>query len=247
MCYYVASSFSVEDIIQLEHDFVLQWVEAESTVNYCVSAFTHPQLPVITAQRFAKMSWGLIPSWIKDQENADKIRVQTLNAQAETLSSKPSYRQAFKQQQFCVIPVNGFFDWHHHVNGQKYPFFIYPKNERYFFLAGLYDIWQSTQGPLYSFTVITSPANERMQWIHNSKKRMPAILGADDAKVWLKNELSTEERKGLLAPYDASQMLDHSVSRLITSRKETMNQEAVLQKHSYPELETDFLKDLFSE
>lgn len=187
MCYYVASSFSVEDIIQLEHDFVLQWAETESSVNYCVSGFSHPELPVATAEKFLKMKWGLIPHWIPGKEQANKIKIQTLNAQAEGISSKPSFRSAFKSQQCCIVPINGFFEWHHHSNGQKYPFFIYPKSGRYFFVAGLYDSWQDPESakPIQTFSIITTPANSRMAWIHNSKKRMPAILPLTQARQWL--------------------------------------------------------------
>ncbi len=247
MCYYVASSFSVEDIIQLEHDFVLQWAETESTVNYCVSGFTHPELPVITSQSFGKMKWGLVPSWIKKEEDAMKIRTQTLNAQAEGLASKPSFRQAFRQQQWCIIPVNGFFEWHHHHNGLKYPFFIYPKEGRYFYLAGLYDVWTSAASTLSSFSIITTPANPRMEWIHNSKKRMPAILSPTAARQWLSKDLPSLEKSNLLQPYSEERMLDHSISRLISSRRETMNQKAILEKQAYPELEYENGLDLFSD
>jgi len=247
MCYYVASSFSVEDIIQLEHDFVLQWAESESPVNYCVSGFSHPELPVITAERFSKMTWGLIPSWTKNEEDARKIRVQTLNAQAESIHTKPSFRQAFKQSQCCIVPINGFFEWHHHSNGQKYPFFIYPKEQRYFYAAGLYEssLNPASQVRVKSFSIITTTANARMEWIHNSKKRMPALLSLDNAKKWLSSDLLSPEKLSLLKPYEPEDMLDHSISRLITSRTQDFNQEAVLQKHSYPELEANFQRDLF--
>src|SRR4051812_6262804 len=135
MCYYTASKFSAKEIYQLEHDHVVTWEENEPDEFFMVPGFIHPNLPVITAEKqFKRLRWGLIPSWVKDAEGVKKIGMQTLNAQSEGIDSKPSFRGAVKAGRFCIVPVNGFYEWHHHSNGQKYPHFIYPKNSPYFLL-----------------------------------------------------------------------------------------------------------------
>jgi putative SOS response-associated peptidase YedK len=239
MCYYLTSKLATSNIFQLEHEFVLQWNEPENFGYYAVSGFAHPKLPVITSEKeFTYLSWGLIPAWVKDWDSAKKLRIQTLNAQSETVDSKPSFRTAVKQKHFCIIPVNGFFEWHTHTNGEKYPFFIYPKQDSLFLMSGLYETWRNpaTQELIRSFTIVTTEANERMAWIHNSKKRMPLILSTADAKHWLDSDLDFDQKKELMRPYNADLMLDHTVSKLITSRKDNPNQAAVIQRHEYPEL-----------
>jgi putative SOS response-associated peptidase YedK len=239
MCYYVASNLRELERGIIEHDFVLKWQEPSPPETFfVVSGFAHPKLPVITDQKeFKNMRWGLIPSWVKDWESAGKIRVQTLNAISDTIAEKPSYRGALKSGRTCIIPVNGFYEWHH-LGEQKYPHFIRPKNSPVFYLAGLYEKWtnQALGETHETFTIVTTAANLRMEWIHNSKKRMPAILNSENAKLWLDTELAPEEKKKLLQPYEVTEMLDHPVSRLITSRKENPNQPAVMEPCDYPEL-----------
>ena len=239
MCYYVASHLSGKEIYQLEHDFVVHWEEEEHASYYAVSGFAHPKLPVITSEgTFKNFQWGLIPYWVKDWEDAKKLREQTLNAIGDTISEKPSYRGAVKAGRFCVIPVNGFFEWHHHVNGENYPHFIYPGNQPYFLLAGIYEHWHNPKNGemLNTFTVITTRANPRMEWIHNTKRRMPAILDTAGAKIWLDANIPLSEKKDLLEPFDQNLMKDHTIGKLITSRRENPNQPAVISKVEYPEL-----------
>lgn len=243
MCYYVASKISPEEIFQLEHDFVLNWEEAEYDGYYAAPGFSHPLLPVITAEKeFKRLSWGLVPAWVKDQTTATKLSIQTLNAMSETVESKPSFRTAVKEKRFCIVPVNGYYEWHHHANGEKYPFFIYPKNDKLFLMAGLYEHWRNpaTGKELQSFTVLTTEANERLAWIHNSKKRMPVILNLQDAKRWIDPLISFADKQSLLKPFPQEEMLDHSISKLITSRKENPNQAAVLEPFVYSELNSGF-------
>lgn len=250
MCYYVASKLSGEEIYQLEHDFVVNWEESEYEGYYAVSGFAHPRLPVITADKhFKLMTWGLIPVWVKDWSAATQLRIQTLNAQSETVDSKPSFRTAVKNSRFCIIPINGFFEWHTHENKNKYPFFIYPKQDKLFYAAGLHEQWTNpADGQQHeTFTMLTTPANERMSYIHNTKKRMPAFLGLDAAKTWLDKDIAWAVKKTLLQPMSADLILDHTISKLITSRKENPNQAAVVDQFSYPELNADFQSTLFED
>jgi putative SOS response-associated peptidase YedK len=238
MCYYVTSKLSATEIAGLEHDFVLKWEEQETTPYYVAAGFAYPKLPVITAEpRFRLLQWGLIPNWQKDWENASKFRMQTLNAISETVESKPSFRGAIKAGRTCVVPVNGFFEWHHGEK-EKYPHFIFPRHDQVFLLAGVYEHWTNPAlGEQYeTFSILTTEANERMSWIHNSKKRMPAILSLPDAKLWLDKSVPFKAKKHVLRPFDQERMADHTISRLITSRKQNPNSPEVMEPFKYPEI-----------
>ena len=238
MCYYVTSKLSATEIAGLEHEFVLRWEEEESTPYYVAAGFAYPRLPVITSEpRFRLLRWGLIPNWQKDLESASKFRMQTLNAISETVDSKPSFRGAIRAGRTCIVPVNGFFEWHHGEK-EKYPHFIFPRYDKVFYLAGVYEQWTNpADGELFeTFSILTTPANERMSWIHNSKKRMPAILAAGDAKLWIDKAVAFRDKKHILKPYDQEQMADHTISRRITSRKENPNAPEVMEPFVYPEL-----------
>ena len=238
MCYYVASKLSNAEIVRIEHDFNTKLEETEVKEYFVASGFSNPKLPIVTAEgRFKNYSWGLIPHWAKDLDAAKKSRIQCLNSISEEASGKPSFRDSIKNGQFCIVPVNGFFEWHH-INNEKYPHFIYPKNDSIFLMAGLFNQWTNKAvGDVHdTFTIMTTPANERMEWIHNSKKRMPAILNLNNAKIWLDKGISYEQKKKLLEPFDSELMADHPISKLITSRKENPNSQKVLERLDYPEL-----------
>lgn len=239
MCYYVSSKLNDLKKVYLEHQFGSNWGEENMDDYYAVSGFSHPKLPAITADgEFKKLRWGLLPLWVKSWDDARKLRIQTLNAVGNTIDSKPSFRGAVKNGKFCIIPVNGFYEWHHHENGEKYPHYIYPKSDTMFFLGGLYEQWTNKESDEVhdTFAIVTTQANERMEWIHNSKKRMPVILSINDAKLWLDSSLPFAEKKKLITPYDAELMADYTISKLITSRKENSNVPSVFERFEYSEL-----------
>ena len=114
--------------------------------------------------------WGLIPSWAKDPTIGNKM----INARAETLTEKPSFRTAFRRRR-CLIPASGFFEWKQNPGGKtKTPMYIRLKSGKPFALAGLWERWDSPDGStVFSCTIITTQPNELMQGIHN---RMPVML-----------------------------------------------------------------------
>ncbi|MCC6372882.1 MAG: SOS response-associated peptidase [Bacteroidia bacterium] len=216
----------------------MNWEEEDYEPAYVKSGFSHLKQPIITSDKqFTQYRWGLIPSWVKDWASAKTLRVQTLNAIGDTIDSKPSFRGAVKSGRFCVVPVRRFYEWHH-LGKEKYPHFIYPKDSPYFLLAGLFVYWQNKElnETLNTFTIVTTAANSRMEWIHNTKKRMPVILSTESAKAWLDKGISFEQKKQLLEPYPTVFMADHSISKLITSRSKNPNQAKVMEPVVYPEL-----------
>lgn len=181
--------------------------------KYDISVFTWPRCPIITnAEEIQLYHWGLIPFWIKSKEEADKIKLRTYNARADSLFEKPSYREPAKARR-CLIPSTGFFEWRHE-NGKKIPYFIYLKNEELFSLAGIYDIWRNpeTGEDIYTYSMITTQANPMMEYIHNAAKRMPAILSRADEEKWLDLATSRNELETLLLPYNEKYMEAYPVN-----------------------------------
>ena len=124
----------------------------------------------------ADLRWGLVPSWAKDP----KIGVQCINARAETISEKPSFREAFQKRR-CLVPADGFWQWET-IGKKKIPWkFARPDGEG-FCMAGLWEGWNSPEGILETFTIITTSPNELVRSVHD---RMPVILIPEAGDEWL--------------------------------------------------------------
>uniref|UniRef100_A0A7C2NAC2 Abasic site processing protein n=1 Tax=Thermoanaerobaculum aquaticum TaxID=1312852 RepID=A0A7C2NAC2_9BACT len=133
--------------------------------------------PEAGGRKLAFCRWGLVPSWAKDPAIGNRL----INARAETLREKPSFRRALLTRR-CVIPATGFYEWKREA-GTKIPYFFRLQSEKPMALAGLWEHWQPPEGPpVESFTIITTEANEFMKAIHD---RMPAILPQEALALWL--------------------------------------------------------------
>jgi putative SOS response-associated peptidase YedK len=129
--------------------------------------------------------WGLIPSWAKDA----KIGNSLINARADGVADKPSFRSAFKRGR-CLVIADGFYEWR--KDGKvKQPFFIHMKDDRPFAFAGLAEHWSKGEKPIDSCTIITTDPNSMMAPIHD---RMPVILPKDAYDVWLDPGFQDKER-----------------------------------------------------
>ncbi|AOZ94122.1 SOS response-associated peptidase [Paenibacillus crassostreae] len=155
--------------------------------------------------RLGELRWGLVPSWAKDQ----KIGSKMINARAETLLEKASFKRLVSQRR-CIIPADGFYEWKK-TGSNKQPMRIVMRDGDIFSMAGLYDIWMDPEGKkLSTCSIITTSPNSLMADIHD---RMPAILHRDHESQWLSrdnhNEMALIE---LLRPYEASKMFAYPVS-----------------------------------
>lgn len=181
--------------------------------NYHVNAFSHPLYPIVTdSDELQAFHWGLIPFWVKTEEQAKDMENMTINAKADTIFEKPSFRNPIISRR-CIVPSTGFFEWHHD-NTKKTPYFIQVKDEDIFSMAGIYDIWNNpvTGEAYHSFSIITTEANSLMSFVHNAKKRMPVILSPEDEQKWLDSNLNKEDIKGLLKPFDADKMNAYAIN-----------------------------------
>ena len=175
--------------------------------QYRVNAFSFPECPIVTTeQELQSFRWGLIPFWTKDEKQADEIKRMTLNARADTIFSKPSFREPIRSKR-CIVPSTGYFEWRHEGT-RKIPYYIYVKDEPIFSMAGIYDSWldKSTGEVISTFSIITTEANELTGYIHNTKHRMPAILNQEDEEKWLDPKLGKSDIEQLLLPFPADQM-----------------------------------------
>ena len=155
------------------------------------------------------MKWGLVPSWSPDPSIGNHM----INARAETISEKPSYRRLLDSKR-CLIPADGFYEWRREGN-RKVPVWFHLKNRQPFAFAGLWDLWRDLDGDLlHSFTIITTVPNALLRPIHN---RMPVIFDALQARQWLDPRLNTRaaDIAAVFPPFPSEQMQAHDVSPLV--------------------------------
>ncbi len=241
MCYHLYTPdlhTAAETLISVfEDDYTL--IE-EYEAQYHNNAFLHNLLPVVTqaAPRVVQAyRWGLIPAWVKDRGKAFELWDMTLNATCENIFEKPSFKGSAMTQR-CLIVVNGFYE-NRHEGQHKYPYFVYLKDGRPFFLGGLYNEWTDREtGELFqTCAIITTPANGLMARVHNTKKRMPLIIDRGEAAAWLDPKATKEKIQSLMHAYDEERMGAHTVSRLINQyRSRPTNVPEVCREVVYPEL-----------
>lgn len=156
--------------------------------NYFLSAFAKPYVPVITNNKpneIQLFKWGLIPHWVRTEEQAKDLSTKTFNARVETAKEKPSFRDAMKSKH-CLVLANGFFEWK--TEGKnKIPHYIYQEEMQPFAFAGIWNEWVNKEsGEIHNtFSILTQDANPFMANIHNTKKRQPIILTEGVEQDWL--------------------------------------------------------------
>jgi len=156
-------------------------------------------------RELALLRWGLIPSWSKDPAIGNRL----INARAETVQEKPSFRNAFRRHR-CLIPTNGFYEWQRQERG-KQPYFVRMRDERIFAFAGLWDRWESPDdGVIETCAILTTAANAVLAPIHG---RMPVILPQAEYARWLDPALKDPDSLSpLLVPFPPEGMLAIPVS-----------------------------------
>ncbi|MFA5961531.1 MAG: SOS response-associated peptidase [Parcubacteria group bacterium] len=153
--------------------------------------------------------WGLIPHWAKDTKIGQKL----INARAETITEKPSFKESFKLRR-CFVLADGFYEWDKKSNSHI-PYLIMLKEGEPFAFAGIYDYWRDPSDRMIrSFSIITTEANSLVSRIHD---RMPVILTRQEERAWLNPELKLDDAKQMLIPYPVEDMQMYQISTLINS------------------------------
>ncbi len=171
-------------------------------------------VPVIRLQEgkreLSLMRWGLVPSWAKDEKFGSRM----INARAETIQEKPSFKASFKTKR-CLIPADGFIEWEQTEEG-KQPHYITLQNQELFAFAGIWSEWKNNEGLLSTFSIITTDCNSLVEPIH---PRMPVILSPENYNAWLDASQEANALQSLLTPFPSEQMGQIEVSREINSAK----------------------------
>lgn len=156
-------------------------------------------------RKITSMKWGLIPSWTKDPSKG----VKTINARAETVGTKPSFRSAIKFRR-CIIPASGFYEWEKVEKG-KVPYYIHLKSNEPIGFAGLWDKWKRNNGSVIeTCTILTTSANNLLKPIHD---RMPVIIHPNEYELWLDREMNeTDKLKSIFQPYPSEMLSLYKVS-----------------------------------
>jgi putative SOS response-associated peptidase YedK len=234
MCFTIAIHATREEI---ENRFNARFDDpAGFSPGYYFSAFTAPEIPVITGRDYSRIvmyRWGLIPSWVKDEGSANDIRIKTINAKAETLTEKPSFRNAVKKNR-CLVISRGFFEWQKREN-QKIPYYIGLEDDRLFAFAGLYETWfHPVTGEAHNtFTIITTTANPLLAFIHNTKQRMPVILPREKEQEWINPGNPLDKALALLVPYDQEKMKSYTISKLVSTPGAIKNVPELIKPFNY--------------
>jgi putative SOS response-associated peptidase YedK len=174
------------------------------------------QVPVLVQtageREAAQMRWGLVPWWT----HGVPLKASTINATVERLESAPSYRDAWRRGQRCMLVMGGFYEPHVNEDGSRDQFFVRLAERDVFGVAGL---WERSRRPdgtwLLSCTLITVPANQLLAAVHNEKQRMPAVIGEAEYDLWLSG--SPQQARALLRPYVAESMRAWKVSRRVNN------------------------------
>ncbi len=147
------------------------------------------------------MTWGLVPSWAKD----DSMSAKMCNARFETVDQKPSFKSAFSKKR-CIVPMDGYYEWFRPINvsEKKQPYFIHAKNNPVLAVAGIFEIWRNPDvraeiKEIHSFSILTTEAKLGLEKIHD---RMPVLVPDKNWSAWLDPELQdkNEIRALLVSP-----------------------------------------------
>jgi len=199
---------------ELKIYFPIDKAVCEATSNFNVAP-SHEVLVIIKQDgenRLDKFHWGLVPFWAKDISIGNRM----INARAESVAEKPSFRNAFKKRR-CLILADGFYEWRG-AKGLKQPIFITLPDKKPFAFAGLWETWhkKDDQDLIYkSCSIITTQAGKSIRDIHH---RMPVILKPQIYETWLDpGNQNVAELDKMLKNEIITELVSHPVSKRVNA------------------------------
>lgn len=198
---------SIYEIMQLYTDSVLDHFDSRYNVSpgAMLPALYHEE-----ANDIAAMYWGLVPLWAKP----GTFKRPLINARAETVFEKPSFRNLVKRYR-CVVPINGFYEWRRpqEEGARKVPWYFLPADGEVMLLGGIYQF--NKQGAA-ECCLVTTPANALMAPVHD---RMPVIITPDAVEEWLCSDdqpaleaMMQPARDGVLTSYEVSSFVSRATN-----------------------------------
>lgn len=158
-------------------------------------------------RRLGLLEWGLVPSW------ADDPGTSFINARAESVAEKPSFREAFRKRR-CLLPADGFYEWKRE-GGRKQPYWFHRDGRELFTFAGIWEAWTGAGGdPRHTVAILTTDANADVAGVHD---RMPVVIGAGDRDRWLDWSVDSGALSALLGPSADDSFRSHPVSTRVNT------------------------------
>ncbi len=197
----LAELFGLE-LADMPYDYQPRWNIAPTTDVMMVRNVDMSRKPTLAR-------WGLIPSW---QKPDSPVRRPLINARAETITERPTFRAPFTRQR-CLIPADGFYEWKRSGNART-PMWIHRQDRTPFAFAGVWSRWSGPEGAVESCAIITCEPNQLMRPIHS---RMPVILSSASYDVWLAEESPRELLIDLIQPSEWDDFATRQVSSRVNS------------------------------
>ena len=190
-----AALFAVSDVPDLKPRFNIAPTQSIAAVR----------MDSEESREVALLRWGLVPFWAKDPSIGNRM----INARAETVAEKPSFRAAYRKRR-CLILADGFYEWRKEADG-KTPYFISLASGEPFAFAGLWEDWHAkdSDDSLQSTAIITTAANDFMSQLHH---RMPVVLQQDAADRWLAGDDEVLAEAGESSPAFRAWPVDRRVN-----------------------------------
>lgn len=176
-------------------------------------------------RHFLWMRWGLLPAWAK----GERSRAPLINARAESVADKPSFRGAFADRR-CVVFADGFYEWRQ--GGNRQPYLVRLADASPFAFAALWEpVAEAGEGePAKGCALLTTDANARMAAVHH---RMPVILTPEQVGPWLDPASRRDDLWALLKPLPDEAVTLTPVSKRVNAVRE--DDAGLLEEERLPE------------
>ncbi len=186
--------------LQIEEALEANFNVAPTQKGYVITD-AQPQL----LQRYA---WGLVPHWSKEGKPSGKL----INARAEGIASKPSFRLPIRRRR-CWVLADSFYEWKRD-GGRKIPYRILRRDGQLLVMAGIWEIWKNDHTTLFTYAIITTEPNAEVAPLHN---RMPVIFSSPERQnAWLEEDQLDNVLELLQPPPDGT-LRSYPVSTQVNS------------------------------
>jgi putative SOS response-associated peptidase YedK len=157
--------------------------------------------------------WGFVPTWVKDPREFTLL----INARAETMAEKPSFRNAVRNSR-CIVPASGYYEWMKGPDGKRQPYYITMRDDSPMVFAGLYSQWAGPDGEeVDTACIVTVEPNLEISSVYD---RMPAILRGEAIDLWLNTrDIDAKAATQLALPLPEGSLKYHPVGKAIGSAK----------------------------